>query len=312
MRAYYLAESGLRVVASEYTGATTVAEKNTVLENFHNNSVALPGNQGSFSVQLFPYWFYSSANYSDTDNTIALNVPGGVPLVNQDDPGTQITFPSSGLLKIKGQTKVVEYNSTPTISGNTITFTNVTIPAGYSISAGDELFFAFTGDPGSGNQAVADGGSLVLPGEAHILPSKNGSLKIGKHDYIYQNRLPEQIDPNNLPSTITLANTNRESSRLISPMMRQIQQIFCRPARSMLPRILPSTPPALWARVPWLQPAKRSMSLMWKKGCSATSRSRLKRICRISTRWTTGTPVILISRWRLTLTRKNSTWAAAF
>lgn len=206
MRAYYLAESGPRVVASEYTGAATVSDKNTVLENFHNSTVSLPGNQGSFSVQLFPYWFYSTANYSDANTTIVLTMPGGIPLVNQDDTSTLITFPSSGLLKIKGRTKVVEYNSAPSISGNDITFTNVTIPAGYAIAAGAELFFAFTGDPASGNQAVAEGGSLVLPGAAHILPSKDGSLKIGKHDYIYEKRVPEQINPNNPPSTITLMN----------------------------------------------------------------------------------------------------------
>jgi hypothetical protein len=206
MRAYYLAESGPRVVASEYTGAATVSDKNTVLENFHNNTVSLPGNQGSFSVQLFPYWFYATANYSDADSTIVLTMPGGIPLVNQDDTSTQITFPSSGLLKIKGRTKVVEYNSGPTISGSDITFTNVTIPAGYTIAAGAELFFAFTSDPATGNQAVAEGGSLVLPGAAYILPSRDGSLKIGKHDYIYEKRVPEQIDPDNLPSTITLMN----------------------------------------------------------------------------------------------------------
>lgn len=206
MRAFYLAESGLRVVASEYTGAPTVADKNSVLENFHNSTVALQNNQGSFSIKLYPYWFYSAAAYSDADSTIVLKVPGGVPLVNQDEPASQITLPSSGLLKIKGRTKAVEYNNTPSISGNTITFSNVTIPTGYTISAGDELFIAFTGNPASGNQAVAEGGALVLPGEAFILPVKNGSIKIGKHDYIYESRLPEDIDPDNPPSTVTLTN----------------------------------------------------------------------------------------------------------
>ena len=58
-RAFFMAESGFRVVASEYRNAPE--PKNDILESLHGTSLSLPGNTGQFDVRVYPYWFTSAA-----------------------------------------------------------------------------------------------------------------------------------------------------------------------------------------------------------------------------------------------------------
>jgi hypothetical protein len=211
-KAFYLAESGFRVVASEYNNAT--GTKNSILENLHGTTLSLPDNAGQFDVRLYPYWFYVSSAYTADTNSINLKIPGGTPLENPSDAGSQrISFHGSGLLKLQGKTRLAtisSLNPNSPVDGATIT---VGIDPGfpYDIQTDEELFLVYA-DNTTTFQTIPQGGSIDLPGQnpiAKILPAHNGSFRVyneinDKMDYTYLERTPPIIDPGNPPTTITL------------------------------------------------------------------------------------------------------------
>ncbi len=101
-KAFYLAESGIRIAASEYKAAlhtsTTVADNK--LANLHNQTFTMPDNVSTIQIQIYPYWLYAPAAIPVPTSSITLYLPGAVPPI--DDTGTTaITFPATGLLKIE-------------------------------------------------------------------------------------------------------------------------------------------------------------------------------------------------------------------
>ena len=88
-RAFYIAESGIRIAASEYKAALITSTKNadTKLANLNAQTFPIPNNPGQADVkiELYPYWFYlpaASAPITLTANTttsIILYFPGAVP-----------------------------------------------------------------------------------------------------------------------------------------------------------------------------------------------------------------------------------------
>ena len=213
-RSFFLAESGFRVVASEYTHAAA-ASKNAVLEGLHNTTLTLPDNAGQFDLRIYPYWFYVRSNYTAGDSSIAVKMPGGIPLRDPSDPTSPVvTIPGSGKLKLKGKTQ----RATITASlraGSFITFyLNPGFP--YDISTDEELFLVFNGNISP--TTITPGVDLTLPGAdvaAQFFPAENGSFRIynennDKADYTYRYRLPKVIDPDNPPSTITLSQIDHQ------------------------------------------------------------------------------------------------------
>ena len=104
-RAHYIAESGVRIVAAEYNQAAE-ADKNATLESLHNETLTLPDNNGQVDLRIYPYWFYVNSKYDINDGSISLKMPGGIPIIDIEDPGSSIvTIPNNGKLKLQGKTR---------------------------------------------------------------------------------------------------------------------------------------------------------------------------------------------------------------
>jgi type II secretory pathway pseudopilin PulG len=218
-KAYYLAESGIRVAASEFVHST---DKNTTLINLQGKTFNFPDTGGSFALQIYPYWFYvKTAPASST--SIRLYIPGKLPPLNSDS-STLMTIAYPGILKLKNYTRVGVFTSAPSVgsldaNGTPVTFTIVsnspcpTLPCNvfpYSISAGSELYIGYVYNS---SQAIVQGGDLVFNDPNHtaqIYPPASGSINIAQPDgiyqYTYESRIPQTIDPGALPSSFTLHN----------------------------------------------------------------------------------------------------------
>lgn len=211
-RAFFMAESGFRVVASEYNNAPE--PKNDILESLHGTSLSLPGNTGQFDVRVYPYWFYVNSLYTAGSTSISVKMPGGTPLRNPIDSGSpRITLPGSGQLKVHGKSQPATITSvSPASPGDAATITfgiNPGFP--YNIQADEELFLVYT-DNNTTSQTISQGNSLDFPGTnplAQLLPAQNGSFRVynednDKMDYTYLEKLPPVFDPGNPPATISL------------------------------------------------------------------------------------------------------------
>jgi type II secretory pathway pseudopilin PulG len=218
-KAYYLAESGFRVVASEYNNASD--PKNDALENLHGTTLTLPDNSGAFDVRLYPYWFYVDSAYTANDGSITLKFPGGTPLQDPyDATSTRISLPNSGYLKLQGKTQLATFalSPTPASPGDGISFTYTISPVfPYDILTDEEIFLAFF-DSNTVSQNITQGGDLDLPGSnaiAQILPARNGSFRVYNEnndimDYTYLEKVPAVVDPGNPPTTITLSGVDHQ------------------------------------------------------------------------------------------------------
>ncbi len=213
MKAFYMAESGPRIVASEYKAAAA-ANKSTNLANL-NGRTFNTGGSSQFTINIYPYWLYATTDKTSS-TSIILNLPGDLP--RQDKEGTAvITFPTSGILKVKGKTEVRIFTGASaaamTSEGTPITFTlSSAFPSTYyPIQANSELFIGFVqNDAGTATiftpQTVIQGGTLILNTTGNIatfFPPENGTFSLalgtGIFDYQYDKR-------NILTGTTTLTN----------------------------------------------------------------------------------------------------------
>ena len=225
-KAYYLAESGIRIVASEFHSST---DQNKTLISLQGKQFNLPDNGGSFTLQIYPYWFYldaSSLPISAGATSINLFFPGKLPPVNSDSSTSITTIPGPGILKLKNYTRVGVFNSAISVSGATFDTnkgTPVTFPIAsnspcttscsgfpYTISTVSELYIGYVY---SSTQAISQGGDLVFYDNintAGIYPPTNGSINIAQPDgiyqYTYESRIPQTIDPSSPPASFTLHN----------------------------------------------------------------------------------------------------------
>jgi hypothetical protein len=160
-RAYFIAESGARIVAAEYNQATE-ANKNTTLESLHNETLTLPDNNGQIDLRIYPYWFYVNSLYNSGSNTISLRMPGGIPLTNIEDPGSSIvTIPDSGQLKLQGKTRRADIANS-SMAGNIITFTLGSEKFPFDIQPDEEIFLVYK-DNATSSQSIDQDGTLLLP-----------------------------------------------------------------------------------------------------------------------------------------------------
>jgi type II secretory pathway pseudopilin PulG len=194
-RAYLLAESGLRYVASEYLQAGNDTERNDTLESIHNHCAedkddkqySLADDAGSFKVEIYPYYFITTSDPSGT-NELNTKVPGGYP--------SGLDLSSGGWLKIGSDFH--EYITASRID-QSVTFTMQNTMT--SIPENKESYLVAISS--STSQEVSNGGALVVrTGTADVFPERNGTFRIDDHLYSYKenntltNKLIGIKDPN--------------------------------------------------------------------------------------------------------------------
>ncbi len=179
-KAYYISESCIRIAASEYKAADANL-KNSKLVALNNKSFTMPENQGSCTVQVYPYWFYANTPSTAGSTSIELYFPGAVPPADQDS-NNAINIPNNVEGRLKNANgEVYEFTNTNIESnftqnaGTKATFT-LNAPLGAnSIQAGNELFLGFE----FSSAVILDGNLVItLPDNAlsEIFPPERGII----------------------------------------------------------------------------------------------------------------------------------------
>jgi hypothetical protein len=190
-RAHYIAESGVRIVAAEYNQAAE-ANKNTILESLHNETLTLPANNGQIDLRLYPYWFYVNSLYSSGASSISLRMPGGIPITDIEDPGSAIvTIPGSGRLKVQGKTQRADITASSRV-GDIVTFTLGADKFPFDLQPDEEIFLGYL-DNATQSQSINQDGTLLLAQTnpvAQFIPSEKGAFRIhneenDRMDYTY-------------------------------------------------------------------------------------------------------------------------------
>lgn len=171
-RAYFLAESGYRYAAGQYSHATDDAARDEVLRELHaQGDYRLPDGAGAFHLEVYPFFFKTR---TDPEGTLALTVEvtGGF--------SKDLRLPASGRLKIG--TAVYEYVSLS--YGEAVVIFNMadslpSIPAG-----SDALFTALSAGR---EQTLTEDGTLELQtDDIGAFPPRNGTFQIGNATYSYR------------------------------------------------------------------------------------------------------------------------------
>lgn len=208
-KAFYLAESGIRVVAGEYKNATG-ANKINALINLHNKLFTLSDGVSSFQVEIYPYWFYANATIAAGANSITLYLPGGVPMEDETS-ATPVTLRANCFLFNVATITSLTVSGTPgvgtfsgTAGGTDVTFSLSTSLAS-QINNKAELYLGYN------YSASQQGANLVLndPNDtALIFPPQNGSIIVeqnsgARYSCLYDSRV---INEEAIPQTVTLTN----------------------------------------------------------------------------------------------------------
>src|SRR4030042_129761 len=221
-RAFYLAESGVRVVSSEFRVVPqidTVARDNKLI-SLQGLVFPMPNNQGQFELDVSPDWVWARTAVPAGASMI-LYFPGSI--------RSDLTFPTGGILKRKGYTTIRFFNNAPAPgsfsapNGTPITFTFAAAYP-YAFNAGDEGYIGYAYNS---PQTVNAGGNLVLENsnnKAAIFPPENGTIYVENiatypappngsglsytviSQYTYDVRNPYEIDSSSPPATVTLQN----------------------------------------------------------------------------------------------------------
>jgi hypothetical protein len=193
-RAFYLAESGVRVASSEFRSIpqfTDIDSNHVNADNYlarDNKLISLqgqvffppPSNQGNFSLDVSPDWVYAKTNVT-AGTSMPLYFPGDV---RSDLRSTfPAGLPTGGILKHKLYTSIAFFINAPAPgsfsapNGTPITFT-FAAPYPYAFNAGDEGYIGYAY---SSPQTVNAGGNLVLNNtnnKAAIFPPENGTIYV--------------------------------------------------------------------------------------------------------------------------------------
>ena len=244
VNAFYAAEAGTRVVASEYKAAAATG-KNDTLVSLNGRTFDLPGNRGQFTVNVYPYWFYlrsTSSGYTANASSITVRLPGTIPPLNEDGSTTAISIPGSGRIRVAGKAQVARFSS-GSVSGSDVTF-NLSRPFSFALNPGDEFYLCFLP---SQSQTVYKKGTagqntdLILKNvaaDAQNFPPENGAIAIalpnvGIFDFRYDKRIPAVVDPSSPPATVTLTNINDlDSAR---PAAFPLNIVNCDPGNDLAP-----------------------------------------------------------------------------
>ncbi len=214
-KAFYIAESCVRVAASEYKAS---ANKNATLVSLHNQTFPMPNNQGSCTVEIYPYWLYATTAYNVGVSPITIYLPGALPKVDENSDES-LVLRDGGLLKIKkaGSTtnyfpavfSAVSVGTFGEASGTPVTFT-LSTTFSVTIAAGDLFYLGYYYT--SSGPAPNAGENLILnipAGDtnndtARIFPSSKGSFFVEAGGAISQYSYDERII--NPGTSVTLTN----------------------------------------------------------------------------------------------------------
>ncbi len=224
-KAYYISESCVRIVASEYKAA---ANKNSKLVEMNGKTFIMPNNQGSCTVEIIPYWFYATAAYAAGTNSMTICMPGTVPRISSDEASADytksVTFPASGYLRIKDQGRApawtgsteLQYtscsNCAPPYSvganGTAVTFT-LTTPLTNETITGEEFYLGYAYRLPAAPVTINAGDNLVLNIDTNdltgkIFPPEKGSIFFDQSGIVQLRYEKRNVDIN--AHTVTLTN----------------------------------------------------------------------------------------------------------
>lgn len=224
-KAYYISESCVRIAASEYKAA---ANKNSKLVELNGKTFSMPNNQGSCTVEIYPYWFYATAVYDVGATSITIYMPGTVPRISSDETSddytTSVTFPASGYLRIKDRTpdtwtgpRVLQYTNcsncappyTVGANGTAVTFTSLSPALPTATQSGDEFYLGYLYTLPSPSVTLDTGSSLTLNISAdnltgYIFPPEKGSIFFEQSGIMQLSYDKRNIDTD--AHTVTLTN----------------------------------------------------------------------------------------------------------
>ncbi|WP_157487340.1 hypothetical protein [Desulfosarcina sp. BuS5] len=171
-RAYYLAESGFRYIQGLSSGTESENARDSMLESLHGRTFTLNDNEGSFDLDVYPYYLKVTEDPSGT-NILNTKAPGGLP------PGFS---PTRGYLKIGSG--YYFYSSAFGISDPNINFTITSLLPHFPVGT-DVFYVAETNN--AQTQTVALDGSIDLRDDtAGEFPLRNGLIEINGHIYSYK------------------------------------------------------------------------------------------------------------------------------
>jgi hypothetical protein len=246
-KAYYLSESGIRIAQSEYRAAVNDGFANSKLPALHNKTFNLPDNISSFTLYVYPHWLYAKDPFNaGTTNNIILYLPGALPRADETD--TAITFPASGLIRVKD----VRSTTTTVWSGDTSTpFTaatsgtfdatlgtpiTLTLTTAFTdnIVAGDEFYIGYTVGAGQGSTQSGTSLTLYMPttgidstNMAKYFPPQGGTIFIPRSGsaaaYKYNLRI---VNTSVSPVTVTLTKIQDLDGNDATPNILSGSQVF--------------------------------------------------------------------------------------
>ena len=194
-RATYIAKSGYNYLASVYKNATTEALRNSALETLQGITYQLLNNNGSFILNVKPYYlrYQGAAAYTINNNnglTLLVKFPGAV----------TYTIPSSATDKAMAVYTTAGYRRFyyTTVTGVSPNFTlnlsNTNPPDGqpFTVAVGESIVPVLTLAPAI--QTLTNGGNFtVAAGTGAIFPARFGFFEIPLadttgHVYYYDHR----------------------------------------------------------------------------------------------------------------------------
>lgn len=183
-KSYLLAESGYRYAASRFLHAgATEQEQNQILEGL-DGDYALDGNDGSFNLQVFSY-FYTLSQPVNGQNLFTANVPGNYPGAGTlpEDAGDEVVLSSGLKIRLGDQTYTLDSRSAQA-SDDSVDF-EVTTPLA-SYPADTPVYPVADVNLGS-NTTLNDGDNLTYEAnDALMFPLRNGMIQINGRTMTYR------------------------------------------------------------------------------------------------------------------------------
>lgn len=177
-KVYYSSESGIRYLAAQYKNTGDVNgngfaddDKANVLIALDGSTVNLPNNLGSFALDVYPYWFISTAGYAGAAS-ITVRFPGTMP--------AGYAFPSSGVIEVEDNSPHT-YTAVNSANAPLVTFT---LSTPVTLAAGKSVYMTL---PPTGSQSVSAGGSLTLSAASgSIFPDRLGQIQVNDRVVTYE------------------------------------------------------------------------------------------------------------------------------
>jgi prepilin-type N-terminal cleavage/methylation domain-containing protein len=182
MRAYYLAESGLRYAASEYVNASGDTARETQMAAMHNQEYNLSGSDGKFRLTIYPYYY--NVKRSPSGIYLDTSVSGGFSFNSSDYKNgswVQLQRPDGTVSyeKIWGASLITDSTDGRTIVQFTRMVGSATANWDTGIPVGTKVTPACVPNRNAG-LALSNEGELtfIRDSGAQIMPAQNGTFAV--------------------------------------------------------------------------------------------------------------------------------------